>query len=190
MATPRWMRLLPEFTDTEAHARAAVVLAGCGGMAMACVVLLFIWWLSGDLEFMTVIAAGILIALLVGLATLVRRGLITLSGWLLTGLLMALLTADVWSYGLGSPVAAGYLIPITLAFCALNSGAGWGCTIVSSLSVLVLAWGEVSGWHVPFAPVEISHLTFNAPALSVIFLLSATILNTRLQIAASKGPLP
>ena len=181
MATSQWARLLPEFADAEERARARAVLAACGGMIAACAALLCTWLLSGDLEGITVIAAGIFVAILIGIAALARRGRVTLSGWLLTGLLATLITADAWSYGLGSPAATAYIIPIVLAISALGAKAGWGLATASSLSVMLLAWGEVAGWHTPLSPVEVSHLTFNAPLLSVVFLLTAAILNARLR---------
>ena len=170
-----WCRLLPTTSDPALRARASAVLAACISISLAFAVLLLTWWLSGDLEGITIIAAGVLIAILFGIGVLVRRERVTLAGWLLTGILLLLITADVWSYGLGSPAAAGYIIPILLAVCTLGWRAGAGVAAACSLSVWLLAWGEVAGWHIPFSPIEVSHLTFNAPALSVIFLIAATI---------------
>ncbi|OQA23555.1 MAG: hypothetical protein BWY63_00158 [Chloroflexi bacterium ADurb.Bin360] len=170
-----WNRLLPTTSHPALRARASAILAACISISLAFVVLLLTWLLSGDLEGATVVAAGVFVAVLFSIGVLVRRGRVLLAGWLLTGILLLLITADVWSYGLGSPAAAGYIIPILLAVCALGGGTGMGVAVACSLSVWLLAWGEVAGWHIPYSPVEVSHLTFNAPALSVIFLIAAAI---------------
>ncbi|MBN1920553.1 MAG: hypothetical protein JW892_04865 [Anaerolineae bacterium] len=170
-----WNRLLPTTNNPALRARANAILAACISISLAFAVLLLTWLLSGDLEGATVVAAGIFVAVLLGIGVLVRRERVLLAGWLLTGILLLLITADVWGYGLGSPAAAGYIIPILLAVCALGWRAGMSVAAACSLSVWLLAWGEVAGWHIPLSPIEVSHLTFNAPALSVIFLIAAAI---------------
>lgn len=173
-----WRHLLPATTDVIKRGRANIVIAACLGVILVACGLILTWWISGDLQWETVVAASILTLILGGLAALVRRGHVGLAHGLLLGLLWLLITVDAWGYGLASPAASAYVLPIVLAAAGLGFGATLGVAMLSSASVWLLAWGEVAGWHVPYSPVELSHLTFNAPALTAIFLLVAVLIGS------------
>lgn len=168
--------LLPESTDAPTRARAGLVIYTCLGIVGASAALVVTWLLTGDLDPETPVAALALALLLAGLALLARSGRVTWAAGGLTALLFLLVTADAWAFGLASPAAAAYCLPVTLAACALGLWAGLGVALTAGLSLWLLAWGAVAGWHSPWGPVEVSHLTFNAPFYTVILLLLALMI--------------
>ena len=161
-------------SDNLARARTKLVTAASLGVAGAVLFIILYWVFSGSMEEIeTVYAGGVLIVLLAGIAWLARRK-DKLAAWLLTGLLTLIIATDLPYYGIGSPSAGALVIPIVLAACALGLWAGLGLAALSTVIVWVVAWGTTSGgWLEP--PTTIDHLTFNAPALTVIFLLIALI---------------
>lgn len=170
-----WTQLLPDTTDVWARGRAGLVAAACIGLAGAMIALILTWLISGDLQWETVVATLIFIAILAGIVALSRGGRTLLAAWLLVGLLTVLMTVDIIPYGLGSPSIAGYVIPIVLAACGIGFGAGLAVAGVGSATAWLVAWATTSGLYKPWEPVHISHLTFTAPAMTVIFFLTAMI---------------
>ena len=170
-----WDRLLPATDDVLVRGRAGLVLATCLGIILASWALVLTWLISGDLESVTAMAAGVFTLVLVGIGWLAHGGRARLSAWLLAALLTLLIFLDAWDYGLGSIAASGYVIPIALAASALGFWAGLGVAGIASASVWLLAWAETSGRYAPLTPTDISHLTFNAPAFTVIFLVVALL---------------
>ncbi len=186
-----WGRLLPATQDGLARRRAELAIAACLGLAAAIAFILSVWIVSGSLEQIeTVWLGGGLVLVLGGLALLARSGRATAALWALVGLLVVLVTLSLVGYSLASTTSAAYVLPILLAACGLGFGAGLGVAGVSTVCAWGLAWAEVSGWMPTSAPPDISRLTFDAPALTVIFLLTALIAGVwsqRLTALAGQG---
>lgn len=144
-------------------------------LILAMAALILTWIISGDLEMITVLAFGILALILVGITLLARRQHSTLAIGSLIVLLLLLVSADVAAYQLDSVSVAFYTVPIVLAATGLGMRAGLATAGVSALVIWLLAWAEVIGLLPISQPLDISHLTFSAPALTVIFLLVALI---------------
>lgn len=170
-----WEKLLPSQAAGLERGQAALVIAACLGLVAAVAMLLLTWLISGDLEWETAVIGLIFSLILVGIAALAHKNRGGLAAWLLIGLLTLLITLDTASYGLRSPAAAGYFIPIVLAACALGFWPGMSMAIFSSAVAWLVASANAAGWYTPLEPFEISQLTFNAPAYTVIFLLVALI---------------
>jgi hypothetical protein len=169
---PRW---LPVTTDPIAAGRAKLIIVTSLGVMLAAWALVLTWLISGDLEGITVIAAIIFSAVLIGLAALARSGRVSVAAWSLVILLCVLILADTADYGLGSPSIGSYLIPIVLAACTLGLAASVGVAVFGSIMLWLIAVALSSGWYQSSAPFQIDHLTFNAPVLTVIFVLVAVI---------------
>lgn len=75
----------------------------------------------------------------------------------------------------GSPTAAAFCIPIVLAACALGLWAGLGIAAFVSLAVWFVAAAGVAGWYTPLTTPDLSHLSFEAPSMTVIFVAVAGI---------------
>jgi hypothetical protein len=170
-----WRRMLPTTDDALVRGRAGLVIATCLGLIAAVTALIMTWLISGDLEAETVVAGLVFGLVLSGIAALARSGRATAATWLLVSLLLLLITADAAGYGLGSPAAVSFFVPIVLAACGLGLVAVLGVAVYSAVAVWVIAWGASAGWYEPEIPFEVWHLTFSAPLLTVLFLLVALI---------------
>jgi len=160
---------------THQRQQARLVTATGISLILAMAALILTWMISGDLEMITVFAFGILALILVGIMRLARSHHSTLATGLMVVLLLLLVSADVAAYQLDSVSVAFYTVPIVLAATGLGMRAGLAIAGVSSLVIWLLAWTEVAGLLPTSQPPDISHLTFDAPALTVIFLLVALI---------------
>lgn len=120
------------------------------------------------------IAIGITLLLAANL-WMAHRGKARLAAWLLIGLLLFLNTANIVWYGIGSLSTAALLIPTVAAFIGLSIRDGIVVTVLS----LLVAWGTVlaaaTGQLKTELPYQISNLTFDAPILTVIFILVGVI---------------
>jgi hypothetical protein len=161
--------------DPGARRITMLVILTCAAIALGALALILTWIVSGDLELETVAAAGILFLILAGLVVLALRGGERAALLILAALLFALVAADLSEYGLHSSMAAAFFIPILLAACGLGMRAGFAAAVVCSAFGWLLAGAENAGWIAVPYPVDISHLTFDAPALTVVFLLCAVI---------------
>ncbi len=112
---------------------------------------------------------------MLGFVALARNGRVRLAAWLLVSLLSILILADTTDYGLSSPSIGSFLIPIVLAACTLGLAAAVGVAVFGSIGVWLIAIALSAGWYQSSAPFTIDQLTFNAPVLTVIFLLVASI---------------
>lgn len=159
----------------EAHlqmARRQLVRFGCAALVLAMTVVILTWLISGDLEGETVLVGAIFALLLGGLAVLAGpRPRLALG--LLAALLGLLVTADVFAYGLGEIGSVAYLLPVLLMACGLGFWPGLAAAALASALVWLAALGAAQGWLQPFTPYQLSHLTFNAPVLMVVFFLCA-----------------
>lgn len=162
--------------DSLTRGRARLVILTCLGLVSATLALILTWLISGDLQWETVVAGTVLALLLAGLIALAHRGRVGIAMGLLIGLLSLIITTDVAAYGLGSPAAAAYFVPIVLVSCGYGLWAGLGMAALSAGATWAIAWATTGGRYQPYGPVDISHLTFNAPTLTVLFLLVATII--------------
>jgi hypothetical protein len=155
--------------------RARLIVASCLGLATAVLALLLVWLISGDLQMVTVVGSLAFILLLAGIFALARNARVALAARLLVALLVLLITADAAIFGLGSPAAASYFVPVVLAACSMGFSAGMGVALFGSVAVWLIACGASARWYEPLIPFEPSHLTFNAPLFTVLFLLIALI---------------
>ncbi|MGD9099640.1 MAG: hypothetical protein PVF45_04105 [Anaerolineae bacterium] len=168
-----WEWLLPDTDEVLVRGRAGLVIATCLGLAAAVLALILTWLVSGDLEFVTAVGNLVFGSVLAGIAALARSGRVGLATWLLVVLLLALVSVDAAAFGLGSPACAGYFVPIVLAACGIGLLAGIGVALLASVVVWVIAWGASAEWYELLISFETSHLTFNAPFYTVLFLLVA-----------------
>ena len=171
-----WEWLLPNTDNVLTRGRAELTVATCLGLAAAIGFILIFWVVSGSLEQIATVFAGLVLVLIFGgLGALARSGRATAALWALVGLLLALVTLNLVGYSIASTTSAAYVLPILLAACGLGLKAGLGVAGVSAACAWGLAWGEVAGWLPVSTPPDISRLTFDAPALTVIFVLAALI---------------
>jgi hypothetical protein len=152
-----------------------LVIVTCAAIALGAAALILTWWSTGDLEAETVIASAVLVLVLAGITLLALRGWEKAALLIVSALLFVIAAADLAGYGLHSSMASAFLIPILLIGCGLGLRAGIAAALLCSAYGWILAAGETGGWiPVPYA-ADISHLTFDAPALTVVYLMCAVI---------------
>lgn len=147
----------------------------CGGLIAAAWALVLVWLISGDLEGETAVACAVFTFILVGIGLLAWNGRSRAATWILVGLLMVLIALDSSSFGLSTPGAAAFVLPVVLAACGLGLWPGIGAALAATAVTWLVGWGTTAGWYEPYGLVDISHLTFNAPFYSVVFLVTAVI---------------
>ncbi len=169
---PRW---LPATADPLVAGRARLILATCVGLILAAWGLALTWLISGDLQPETVIVMIVFSLILLGIAAVSRSGRIILAAWLLIVILGLVTVYDAIYYGLGEPDIVFFVLPIILAACLIGLSAGMITAIIGTIVTWGLAVGAMQGWLEVAIPFQMDHLTFNAPVISIIFLLVALI---------------
>ena len=168
-------RWLPATTDPLVAGRARLILATCVGLTLAAWSLVLTWLISGDLEGETVVVAIIFSVTLLGIAVVSRSGRVTLATWLLIVLQALAIVSDVAYYGIGAPMIFAFLLPTVLTACLIGLAGGMIMAIIGSIVAWGVAVGAMQGWLSVAIPFQMDHLTFNAPLISIIFLLVALI---------------
>ena len=166
---------MPNTTDFLERGRAGLIVITCLGLIMAMAALILTWLISGDLEWETAVAGTIMGCILVGFIILARNGRSQLALWLLSCLLFLLITSDAASFGLGSPAAAAYFVPIVLVACGIGLWGGVGMAVAGGTAVWLIAGAAAAGRYTPEIPYEEWHLTFIAPLFTILFFLVALI---------------
>ena len=93
----------------------------------------------------------------------------------MAGFLFLLVSADVAYYGLGSPSAMAFLLPVLLVSCILGLRSGLAAAALSALVVFGVAWASLYGGLEVAIPAEVSHLSYNALVISVSLSCSAAL---------------
>jgi hypothetical protein len=169
---PRW---LPATTDLLAAGRAKLILATCAGLILAAWGLVLTWLISGDLEAATVVVMIVFSLILLGIVAVSRSGRIILAAWLLIVILGLVTVYDAIYYGIGAPDIVFFVLPIVLAACLIGLSGGMIIAVIGTIVTWGLAVGAMQGWLDVAIPFQMDHLTFNAPVISISFLLVALI---------------
>ncbi len=138
--------------------------------------LVFYWLFTNtfeDIETIFVMAALLLI--LAGIVALIKYGYIKLGAWILAGLMIFLNLSDMAWYGIGTVASAGYIIPILLAVFSINPKAGISISILGCVSVFSIAYLASIGQLQTEIPYQESNLSFDAPTLSLIYLITSLL---------------
>ena len=169
-------------TATEAQSNAGtiqqiqarIVTVACWGVGLAVIAIVGGWALTGTLtDWETVVGGVFMLGILAGLVALARKGRPGLAAGLLVGMLFLLVGADVTYYGLGSPSAMAFLLPVLLVALVFGLKPGLGVAIVAAVVVFGVAWASLNGMIAVETLVDESHLSYNAPVISVILLFCA-----------------
>lgn len=156
--------------------RAGTIVITALAVSTSMVLLVLYWVVTKSFESIKTIFAAfgiiLLLALCVGLAV---GGQVVAGSWILIMVLLLLNFVSMAAYGISTPASAGYILPILLAMLCLGSGAGYVVTIFGCVLAFVLPLLHSKGRFNPVFPYKTSDLTFDAPTLSLIYLLVALI---------------
>lgn len=177
MKLQNWINtLLPKSASVFERAQAKIISTMSIVIGAAMLALVLYWLLTGTFEDIeTIFVMTVLLLILAGIVALVKRGYIKLGAWLLIGLMLLLNLSDMAYYGLGSVASAGYIIPILLAVFSISPKAGMGVTIFGCVSVFSIAYLASIGQIQTEIPYQVSNLSFDAPTLSLIYLITGIL---------------
>ena len=168
--------LLPESASTFERAQAKIISIMSIVIGSAMLALVLYWLLTNTLEDIeTIFILIVLLLVLAGIVALVKRGYIKLGAWLLTGLMLLLNLSDMTWYGVGTVASAGFIIPILLAVFSISPKAGMSVTILGCISVFLVAYLASIGQLQTEIPYQESNLSFDAPTLSLIYLITGVL---------------
>ncbi len=162
--------------------RARIITVACLGVGLAVIAIVGGWALTGTLtDWETVVGGVFILGILTGLVALARKGRPGLAAGLLAGMLFLLVSADVTYYGLGSPSAMAFLLPVLLVALVFGLVPGLSAAALAAVVVFGVAWASLNGMIIVETLVDESHLSYNAPVISVILLFCAGLAGTAVE---------
>jgi hypothetical protein len=136
-------------------------------------VLLVVYWLVTK-SFETIKTIFAMLGIMLGLAGCVWLALnnqVRIAAWILIALMLLLNLANMLGYGIATSASAAYLIPILLAMFCIGTTAGYGIAFLGCAAVFIIAFLQSKEKIKTFLPYQVSHLTFDAPVLSLVYVL-------------------
>lgn len=149
-----------------------VVVITSLAISSAMIVLVVYWLLTKSFETIKTIFA--MFAIMFGLAVCIGLALnhqVRLAAWILIVLMLLLNFANMFGYGIATSASAAYLIPILLTMFCIGTTTGYVIASLGCVAVFVIAFLQSKEKIKTFLPYQVSHLTFDAPVLSLVYLL-------------------
>jgi hypothetical protein len=175
----RIVNLLPTSYTLSDQASAVVVIITSLAISGAMLLLVLYWLVTKSFEtiktIFVMLAIMLVLAFCIGLAI---KSQVYLAAWILILLLLLLNFANMLGYGIATSASAAYFIPILLAIFCIGAGAGYIITLIGCVFVFGIAFLQSKEKLKTFLPYQTSHLTFDAPVLSLIYALTAVIAGT------------
>ncbi|MBI5962670.1 MAG: hypothetical protein HY863_04275 [Chloroflexi bacterium] len=172
----RMNTLLPESASAFERAQAKIVSNTSMSIGAAMLALVLYWIVTKTFEDIeTIFVMTGLFLLLAGIVALVKRGYIKLGAWLLTGLMLLLNLSDMSWYGISTVASSGFIIPILLTVFSIGPNAGMGVTVLGCVSAFLIAYLASIGQLQTEIPYQESTLSFDAPTLSLIYLITGIL---------------
>lgn len=168
--------ILPSSYSLFDQASAMVVivtsLAICGAMLL----LVLYWLVTKSFETVKTIFAMFGIMLVLALCIwLALNYQVKFAAWILIVLMLLLNLANMLGYGIATSASTAYLIPILLAMFCIGLSTGYVIALLGCVSVFVIAFLQSKEKIKMILPYQVSHLTFDAPVLSLIYVLVTVI---------------
>lgn len=169
---------LPKSYSQFDQIRAIIIISTSLAISGAMLLLILYWVATKSLETKTTVFVAFATILPLAVCSgFALRGQVIIGAWMLIILMVLINFLNMAFYGISSSSSAAYIIPILLAtFClGANVGiwiTGFGCVLVFAIPIL-----QFRGVIKPLLPFNISSLTFDAPVLTLIYLLVIIIVN-------------
>lgn len=164
--------LLPSSYSLFDQASAMVAIITSLAMGGAMILLVAYWVLTKSFE--TIITIYVMLGIILVLALCIWLALnyqVRTAAWILIVLLLLLNFANMFGYGIATSASAAYLLPILLAIFCINTSTGYGIAILGCVTVFLIAFLQSKEKIKTALPYQVSHLTFDAPVLSLVYLL-------------------
>ena len=177
---------LPNSYSAFDQMRAVVVTSTSLAIGAAALLLALYWVATRSLERKETIFAMLLTLILLALCIwLSMNGRVLAGAWLLTVLMLLINFWNMAWYGISNSSAAAYIIPILVAITCLGPAAGWVVTLLGCAFVFAIPLLQFMAVIKTIRPFEISILTFDAPVLTLIYLIVAILANAWTLAAAA-----
>jgi hypothetical protein len=168
--------LLPTSYSLSDQASAVVVIFTSLAISVAMLLLVLYWLVTKSFETIKTIFG--MLAIMFGLGICIWLAInhqVKTAAWILILILLLLNVANMLGYGIATSASAAYLIPILLAMFCISVSTGYIISGLGCLLVFGIAFLQSKNKIKTILPYQISHLTFDAPVLSLIYILVAFI---------------
>jgi hypothetical protein len=168
--------LLPVSVSEFQQAQARIIINTSIAISAAMLALVLYWVVTGTLEDIeTIFIVFGLLLVFVGIIALVKYGHLLSGAWILIGVMLLLNLVDMTWYGISSVASAGYVIPILIAAFSISPKAGMSVSILGCVSVFAISYLASIGQLHTEIPYQESTLSFDAPTLSLIYLIASVL---------------
>jgi hypothetical protein len=168
--------LLPVSVSEFQQAQARIIINTSIAISAAMLALVLYWVVTGTLEDIeTIFIVFGLLLVFVGIIALVKYGHLLSGAWILIGVMLLLNLVDMTWYGISSVASAGYVIPILIAAFSISPKAGMSVSILGCVSVFSISYLASIGQLHTEIPYQESTLSFDAPTLSLIYLIASVL---------------
>ncbi|BBX72708.1 hypothetical protein MSHI_06140 [Mycobacterium shinjukuense] len=181
--------ILPPSYSAPDHALATTVITSCLAIGVSMILLIGYWILTKSLES----GKTILVAMGIGLFLLAcvgmeLRGRPLVGAWMLVVAVVVVIFASMLAYGVASSASAGYILAILLSMLCIGATESYLVTVLGCGAAFVMPMMQSKRWIPTILPYHPSHVTFDAPTLSLIYLLTAIISESWMNSIADLAP--
>ena len=171
--------LIPKYYSQLDQLRAMTIIATSFAMVGAILLLVLYWVATKSFETKITIFVALACILLLGVCMgFVIQGWLTTGAWMLIILMVLVNFSNMALYGISSSSSAAYIIPILLTVFCIGTNAGFGITVLGCILVFIIPILQSRRIIKSILPFHISSLTFDAPVLTLIYLLAAIIVTS------------
>lgn len=171
--------LVPKYYSQIDQMRAVTIIVTSFAIGGAILLLILYWVVTKSFETkITIYVALLIILLLAGCIGFVMQGQLATGAWMLIILMVLVNFLNMAFYGISSSSSAAYIIPILLAMFSIGANAGVGVAILGCVFVFIVPILQSRGILKSILPFEISSLTFDAPVLTLIYILVTLVVYT------------
>lgn len=149
-----------------------VVITTSLAISGAMFLLVFYWLITKSFETIkTILALSGIVLVLAVCIWLVLNGQVRTGAWILILLMVLLNIANMLGYGIATSASAAYLLPILISIFCFGLGIGYIITALGCVIVFLIAFLQSKEKIKTLLPYQVSHLTFDAPVLSLVYIL-------------------
>lgn len=168
--------LVPKYYSQIDQMRAMTIIVTSFAIGGAIFLLILYWVVTKSFETKTTIYVALsIISLSAACVAFVMQGQLLIGAWMLIILMVLINFSNMALYGISSSSSAAYIIPILLAMFGIGANAGVGVAVLGCIFVFIIPILQSRGILKSILPFEISSLTFDAPVLTLIYILVTLI---------------
>lgn len=168
--------LLPEFYSFPEQVIALTVINTSLLLSLAMLFLILYWVATRSFESIKTAFAVLCVILFLSIGIgLEILGQVAAGAWLLVIIMLVLNLANMLGYGISTSASAGYILAILLAMFCISPAAGYAVTFLGCALVFTIPILQSKGRLKTVLPYLPSAITFDAPILMLLYLLTAAM---------------